>query len=327
MEGGFPFKDYDWANRVKLGEGSYGVVYKVKKVSTGEFVAIKEMNMSLFTDKVLVAALKTEIELMKNLQDEHLLRLYDSNYGGKYTYLVLELCDSDLRAKMNKQGGKLSEADAIAAFSHIMKGFKVLTSLGYIHRDIKPENTLVKGNTYKVSDFGFSCKADIDCIKKLDMICGTPLYMSPQLLREQAYTAKCDIWSLGIMLYEIIFGYGPWICRNLEAYKDNIVRKPLAFPFNGKLGENTKDFIRKCLVVDEDKRISWKDIFQHPLIADKDMGPPVEPVKVEKSAAEIMKRIQLSAEKKGINLAEVLKKKNIDSMDLRNPVFNAGKFE
>jgi calcium-dependent protein kinase len=58
----------------------------------------------------------------------------------------------------------------------------VLINLGYIHRDIKPENTLVKGNLYKVSDFGFSCKADINCIKKLDMVCGTPLYMAPQLL-------------------------------------------------------------------------------------------------------------------------------------------------
>ena len=107
MEGGFPFQGYDWANRVKLGEGSYGVVYKVKKNSTGEFVAVKEMNMSLFTDQTLVTALKTEIELMKNLQDEHLLRLYDSCYGVKYTYLILDLCDGDLRAKMNKQGGKL----------------------------------------------------------------------------------------------------------------------------------------------------------------------------------------------------------------------------
>lgn len=206
----------------------------------------------------------------------------------------------------------------MAVFCQIMKGFKILTGLGYIHRDIKPENTLVKGGTYKVADFGFSCKADMTCIKKLDMICGTPLYMSPQLLAEQAYTAKCDIWSLGILLYEIIFGYGPWICRNLQAYKDNVMRKPLAFPFNGKIGENTKDFIKKCLVVDEEKRISWKDIFSHPLIAEKEVGPPVPVVQVQKSASDIMKRIQLSAEKKSINLAEVLKKKNIVEMDISN---------
>lgn len=212
-------------------------------------------------------------------------------------------------------------------FAQLIKGFKVLTNLGYIHRDIKPENSLVKGQTYKVSDFGFSCKADINCIKKLDMICGTPLYMSPQLLSEQSYTAKCDIWSLGILLFEIIFGYGPWICRNLQAYKENVTRKPLAFPFNGKLGESTKDFIRKCLVVDEDKRMSWKELFQHPLVAEKDAGPPVVPVQVEKSAAEIMKRIQTSAEKKSINIAEVLRKKNINEMDIRKVFCNAGKFE
>lgn len=58
-----------------------------------------------------------------------------------------------------------------------------MVDLGYVHRDIKPENTLYKGKTYKVADYGFSCKADMRCIQKMELICGTPLYMSPQLLR------------------------------------------------------------------------------------------------------------------------------------------------
>lgn len=74
--------------------------------------------------------------------------------------------------------------------------------------------------------------------------------MAPQLLSEQAYTAKSDIWSLGIMLYEFIFGYAPWTCRSLDSYRYNIMTKPLSFPYNGKIGENTKDFIKKCLTVD-----------------------------------------------------------------------------
>jgi calcium-dependent protein kinase len=198
----------------------------------------------------MLKALTTEIELMKSLKDEHVVRLEDSQIGKKNTYIILELCDSDLRKKMEKNGGNVPEEEAIQIYSHIIKGFKYLTGLGYIHRDIKPENTLIKGNLYKVADFGFSCKADIGCIKKLDFMCGTPLYMCPQLLNEQAYTAKCDIWSLGVMLYEIIFGYSPWVCRNLESYKQNIMTRPLAFPYNSKIGEHTKDFIKKCLVVD-----------------------------------------------------------------------------
>jgi calcium-dependent protein kinase len=113
----------------------------------------------------------------------------------------------------------------------------------------------------------------------------------------------------------MIFGYGPWICRNLESYNFNVSRKPLAFPYNGKIGENTKDFIKKCLVVDESKRINWKEIFQHPLIAEKDSGSLVPQMKVEINIVEIMKRIQTSAAKKHIDMAEILHKKKITDMD------------
>jgi len=64
-----------------------------------------------------------------------------------------------------------------------MKGFEVLVGLGFIHRDIKPANVLVKQHVHKIADFGFACKADILCSKKLVDVCGTPIYMAPQLLR------------------------------------------------------------------------------------------------------------------------------------------------
>lgn len=88
-------------------------------------------------------------------------------------------------------------------------------------------------------------------------ICGTPIYMAPQLLRKIAYTAKSDIWSLGLILYELVFGYTPWPSRSLNEYLDKVYGKPLAFPYDAQIGENTKDFIRRSLVIDEDQRMSW----------------------------------------------------------------------
>lgn len=78
---------------------------------------------------------------------------------------------------------------------------------GYIHRDIKPENVLYKGNCFKIADFGFATKADTNSnVKIFRQSVGTPLYMAPQLLEKQPYTAKSDIWSIGIMAYEMVYG-------------------------------------------------------------------------------------------------------------------------
>ena len=129
-----------------------------------------------------------------------------------------------------------------------MIGFEVLVKKGYIHRDIKPANVLVKNHHYKVADFGFATRADILGRKKMTDICGTPLYMAPQLLKNEPYTAKSDIWSLGLMLYEMIFGYPPWPCRSLNEYLNGVLYIPLKFPYNGKIGTHTKDFIKRALV-------------------------------------------------------------------------------
>lgn len=117
-------------------------------------------------------------------------------------------------------------------FEDIMIGMRVLIDKGYIHRDIKPANVLVKNKKYKVADFGFATAADISAKKKIKDVCGTPIYMAPQLLTNQPYTAKSDVWSLGLMLYEMIFGYPPWPCRSLEEYLHGIFHRPLTFPYD-----------------------------------------------------------------------------------------------
>jgi serine/threonine protein kinase len=96
---------------------------------------------------------------------------------------------------------------------------------------------------------------------------GTPAYMAPQILNEEKYTYKCDIWSLGVMAYEMIVGRLPWLLqeKTLPALKKEVMSRLIAFPEHLKISDGLKDFIRGCLCIDEAKRMNWQQIFLHPL--------------------------------------------------------------
>ena len=94
----------------------------------------------------------------------------------------------------------------------ILNGFGELVKNGITHRDLKPENILIKDEILKLADFGFAKHSENNSF--LQTIVGTPAYMAPQILNEERYTYKCDIWSLGVMTYEMVIGQIPWDFKN-----------------------------------------------------------------------------------------------------------------
>lgn len=95
---------------------------------------------------------------------------------------------------------------------------------------------MVEGGVHKVADFGFAKKVDTTGRQLITDNVGTPLYMAPQLLLNQPYTAKSDIWSIGFMFYEMLFGKTPWPCRDLNSFTRNLQTQPLRFPYEKSIG-------------------------------------------------------------------------------------------
>lgn len=103
---------------------------------------------------------------------------------------------------MLKEKKQLAESEVLYCMTHICKGYSQLVQKGFIHRDLKPENILISGQDLKICDFGFA-KQIATQREVLSSIVGSPIYMSPQILKGQKYSSKCDVWSFGIIIFEV----------------------------------------------------------------------------------------------------------------------------
>lgn len=115
----------------------------------------------------------------------------------------------------------------------------------------------------KIADFGFARQSDNNSFMRT--ILGSPLYMSPQILREDKYTYKCDIWALGVFFFELVAGRPPWNLKTNSMLANIENTKAIEFPPELKIDAKIQNFIRGCLRFSEDERLDWEQIYMHDL--------------------------------------------------------------
>jgi len=263
-----------------LGQGTYGNVIKATTKDTTQPRAIK------IIPKIKVRnqdRFKTEIEIMRNLDHPHIIKLFETFEDARNVYLVMEICTGgELFDRIIKKG-HFTEAEARKLFSQIVKAIYYCHENKICHRDLKPENFLLLDETddcpLKVIDFGLSqvfgevtAKDGQKQQVQMTTRAGTPYYISPEVLTGK-YDESCDVWSVGVILYILLCGYPPFYGNNdpqiLEAVKKGV------YDFNGpewkNVSENAKDLIRHLLVKPE-KRYKAGEILQHPWMLEKDEG-------------------------------------------------------
>lgn len=156
--------------------------------------------------------LASEIEILKSLRNvPNVLTLHEVYTTKNNTYIITELCESDLSRKVKK---RLTEPEVFHYMSQFINGYSYIYEKKLIHRDLKPANLLLTAdNELKIADFGFGIKAE-EVLKPSKYNVGSPLYMAPESLKRNEYSFKTDIWAIGVIFYEMLTCDTPWRAKN-----------------------------------------------------------------------------------------------------------------
>ena len=304
----------------KLGQGNYGIVYKVRKKQTNEIFAAK-ISTILNSN---IDNFKKEINVLKQSNSPYIIKYYNSYIKNNKIWIIIEYCDcGSILDLMRITKKTLKENEISAIIKNILKGLIFLHDQKKIHRDIKAGNILLtKKNSYvKIGDFGVSTQLMHSFSKKISKI-GTPYWMSPEVISQSNYDSKCDIWSLGITCIEMAEGKPPYSEIRTFLVMKKIISNPPKGLTNPKLwSKEFNDFVSLCLTFDPLKRPSAKDLIKHPFICKYNRGYKVIEELINNSIDEIKEYRERMMENDNSNYEdnnEISEKDSLENYDNEN---------
>ena len=263
------FKKEDLKIIKQLGDGLFENVYEaeyqgnkyvVKKISKKKLEEEDGIGMNEYMKK----ALARELNILKKMSElENSVKLY-YNYEDEENYiLILELCDTDL-SRLLQEKKTFTSGEILSIMEGLNKSFKYMNDNSLVHRDIKPDNILIKYIDSSKTKFipkltGYMLSRELET-GRTNTFVGTPRFMAPEISEGEDYDNKCDLYSIGVMMYNLYFGSFPF--EGFKKEKD----KPKSKDCEDKVLD---DLLNKLLVYDPEKRISWDEYFKHPFFNSK----------------------------------------------------------
>ncbi|KAM6933169.1 serine/threonine-protein kinase ULK2 [Xenentodon cancila] len=209
--------DFEYSRKDLVGHGAFAVVFRGRhRKKTDWEVAIKSINKKNLSKSQIL--LGKEIKILKELQHENIVALYDVQETPNSVFLVMEYCNGGDLADYLQAKGTLREDTLRVFLQQIAAAMRILNSKGIIHRDLKPQNILlsyvgrkksnISGIRIKIADFGFARYLQSNMMAAT--LCGSPMYMAPEVIMSQNYDAKADLWSIGTVIYQCLVGKPPF---------------------------------------------------------------------------------------------------------------------
>lgn len=257
-----------------LGKGSFGVVKEARNRETGCVWAIKAVNKEKAGTSA-VKLLEREVLIMKKIDHEHLIHLEEIYETSKRMYLVMELCDAGGIQKLLERKTRFSEKETWTVIKQLAHAVAYLHDQYIVHRDLKLENILLSqpvGNellNIKLTDFGLSfVKGGVGSDSMMQSVCGTPIYMAPEVIDDLGYSQQCDIWSIGVIMFTLLTGRPPFVAETEEKLYELIKKGIVDFsdPCWETCHESAKNLLLGMLKVDPAHRKTAKEILNHPWI-------------------------------------------------------------
>jgi serine/threonine protein kinase len=240
-----------------LGEGGVAKVYLAIQEKINREVAVKILDPFLLKNKITASRFEIEAKTAANLSHSNIIQIFDTGKAGDYHYIVMEYLEESLKDRMNRSPqGKMDPEAALEIFEEIFKALDYAHLKGIYHRDIKPENIMFRqDSTLVLLDFGLARVFDSrDGNTRSGLIMGTTDYMSPEQCRAKEVDGRSDIYSLGVVLFEMLTGEKPYKGETEISVALQHIEKPI--PRLPKDLNPYQSLIDKMMAKDREKRLS-----------------------------------------------------------------------
>ncbi|KAG3278217.1 calcium/calmodulin dependent protein kinase II beta, transcript variant X8 [Ictidomys tridecemlineatus] len=297
-----------------IGKGAFSVVRRCVKLCTGHEYAAKIINTKKLSARDH-QKLEREARICRLLKHSNIVRLHDSISEEGFHYLVFDLVTGGELFEDIVAREYYSEADASHCIQQILEAVLHCHQMGVVHRDLKPENLLLaskcKGAAVKLADFGLAIEVQGDQQAWFGFA-GTPGYLSPEVLRKEAYGKPVDIWACGVILYILLVGYPPFWDEDQHKLYQQIKAGAYDFPSPewDTVTPEAKNLINQMLTINPAKRITAHEALKHPWVCQRST---VASMMHRQETVECLKKFNARRKLKGAILTTMLATRNFSA--------------